>query len=142
MLPGSIRLSFIACSPSWRRLRISTIPKSALKAFCLDIGQEKTKRMDSSNGTNDRNKNRDPGDDLEVRRTTHMVKCWHCGEKFDLVGAVWCGCGKHVATASKLCPYCFQCICFHPNYGNDECWGEPPRFLKERGFDRLFYMYL
>lgn len=98
--------------------------------------------MDLSNSMKDRNRNRSLDAGIEGMLSAHFVKCWHCGRKFDLVQAAWCGCGEQVVTPSKLCPYCSQCMCFHPDYGNDEYWGEPPRFLKEYGFDRLFYMYL
>ncbi len=72
----------------------------------------------------------------------HVVKCWHCGRQFDLLGAMWCGCGARVDRPSKMCPYCFQCICLHPDYNNEALWGSPPRYLKQHGFDKLFYLYL
>jgi len=98
--------------------------------------------MDLSDNMKDRNKNTSLDAGIEGMLSAHFVKCWRCDRKFDLVQAVWCECGKHVVTSSKLCPYCSQCMCFHPNYDKEEYWGEPPRFLKEHGFDRLFYMYL
>jgi hypothetical protein len=75
-------------------------------------------------------------------RTCHFVKCWHCGEEFDLLVATWCGCEARVDHPSKVCPYCMQCICSHPDYHDEAGWGSPPRYLKERGFKGLFYLYL
>jgi hypothetical protein len=74
--------------------------------------------------------------------TVRLVKCWHCGEEFDLVGAMWCGCGARVKRPSKVCPHCLQCVCSHPDYLNEALWGTAPRYLRQHGFDRLFYLYL
>jgi hypothetical protein len=75
-------------------------------------------------------------------QAAHTIRCWHCGTEFDLLGAPWCGCGRRVDRPSKMCPSCFQCACMHPDYDNELFWGQAPRFLKEHGFDRLFYLYL
>ncbi len=72
----------------------------------------------------------------------HLVKCWHCGKQFDLLNATWCGCGVHVDRPSKRCPFCFQCICLHPDYTNEALWGRAPRYLQQQGFEKLFYLYL
>lgn len=75
-------------------------------------------------------------------RVEHFVRCWHCGEKFELLRAAWCGCGVRVERPSKRCPYCLKCVCDHPDYLNEALWGEAPPYLKDRGFSRLFYLYL
>ncbi|GAB4349478.1 MAG: hypothetical protein Kow0099_32530 [Candidatus Abyssubacteria bacterium] len=72
----------------------------------------------------------------------HLVKCWHCGKDFDLLAAMWCGCGTRVDRPSKVCPHCLQCICSHPDYQNEALWGTAPRYLRQRGFERIFYLYL
>jgi hypothetical protein len=76
------------------------------------------------------------------KKMLHKVRCWHCGRDFDLITAMWCGCGTRVTRPSKICPHCLQCICMHPDYSNEALWGTPPRYLKQHGFDRLFYLYL
>ncbi len=35
-----------------------------------------------------------------------------------------------------------RCICLHPDYDNEALWNNAPLYLKEHGFDRLFYLYL
>ncbi len=72
----------------------------------------------------------------------HPVKCWHCSKNFDLLKADWCACGISSQRPSKVCPHCLQCICLHPDYENDDLWGDVPNFLKKHGFGRLFYLYL
>ncbi|UCD57928.1 MAG: hypothetical protein JSV16_02110 [Candidatus Hydrogenedentota bacterium] len=70
------------------------------------------------------------------------MKCWRCGKEFDLLAARWCGCGVNVERPSKVCAHCLHCICSHPDYDNETLWGNAPRYLKQQGFARLFYLYL
>ncbi len=72
----------------------------------------------------------------------HYVLCRYCEREFDLICADWCSCGVGTRRPSKVCPHCNLCICLHPDYANDALWGDPPRFLKEHGFEKLFYLYL
>lgn len=74
--------------------------------------------------------------------TTYSVECNNCGKEFDLLAAKWCGCGARVDRPSKVCPYCMQCICLHPDYDNEALWNNAPRYMRRHGFDRLFYLYL
>lgn len=75
-------------------------------------------------------------------RIDHSVKCWYCGEKFNLIAAAWCECGVSAARPSKVCPHCRQCLCLHPDYEDENLWGDGPLFLRKCGFGRLFYLYL
>ncbi len=59
----------------------------------------------------------------------YPTQCWSCLGEFDASAAVWCACSARSAT--KLCPFCFQCFCQADIEYQDSFWRDAPDELKE-----------
>jgi type II secretion system (T2SS) protein E len=42
----------------------------------------------------------------------HTVYCWNCSTPFNVFEAAWCGCSPTHPT--KVCPFCYTCVCGAP----------------------------
>lgn len=78
--------------------------------------------------------------DLFRRSGGHWSPCPMCHESFDLFAAPWCEHFEH--EPSKVCPSCGTCSCDHPAYGEPGFWREAPAAFRDKGFERLFLLYL
>lgn len=76
------------------------------------------------------------------QRREHHVRCVYCTIDFDLFREAWCEHQGGSRTASKTCPGCGRCLCDHPAYDEPLFWTEAPAAFQERGFERLFILYL
>jgi hypothetical protein len=75
-----------------------------------------------------------------VKKAQHFVPCPFCSEEFDLFAAIWC---IHLSEEpSKVCPGCGHCMCEHPAYREPNFWRDAPPAFQQRGFQRLFLLYL
>ncbi|HVR42335.1 MAG TPA: response regulator [Thermoanaerobaculia bacterium] len=70
---------------------------------------------------------------FEEHRSRYMIRCHHCGEKFDAVNATWCRCTTRVPTLE--CPACRQCFCAAPHGYKLDFWaGAPSDFVRRKPF--------
>lgn len=58
-----------------------------------------------------------PHDSKEVRpresvALEHIVYCWNCSTPYDVFEAAWCGCS--LIHPTKICPFCYTCVCTAP----------------------------
>ena len=83
-----------------------------------------------------------PPDQSDQKTREHIVRCPYCAVAFDLFREPWCEHQGGGTTASKTCPGCGRCMCDHPAYDEPLCWTEAPAAFQDRGFARLFLLYL
>jgi DNA-binding response OmpR family regulator len=57
------------------------------------------------------------------------ISCPQCTQDFSFRDATWCDCSHPVPT--KVCPFCFQCLCGRPAEEKKAFWSHlPSQFLK------------
>lgn len=54
----------------------------------------------------------------------YINQCWNCAQEFDALSAQWCGCSA--VTPSKVCPFCYTCMCQAPKQYRDKFWKDAP----------------
>lgn len=59
----------------------------------------------------------------------YIVQCWNCALEFDALSAQWCGCSA--VEPSKICPYCYTCMCSAPSKTKKAFWDSAPQQLLE-----------
>lgn len=57
----------------------------------------------------------------------YLVTCWNCAQEFDALSVQWCGCSA--TSPTKVCPYCYTCMCKAPEAYKKEFWKNAPKEL-------------
>jgi CheY-like chemotaxis protein len=57
----------------------------------------------------------------------YVISCFNCGNSFDALDTVWCGCLTSDRTV--VCPTCNQCFCKASHSYKDDVWSHAPQLL-------------